>query len=99
MSVCWLGERGGRRWSQAGQKQRQLMARCTIPHSPLSPAPAVLAGAHTCPAAMPPAQPPRRFFILELFMSLTVVESLMMAIAPLVPHYLMGIAAGAGGLQ
>lgn len=36
------------------------------------------------------------FFILELFMSLTVVESLMMAIAPLVPHYLMGIAAGAG---
>jgi ABC-type multidrug transport system permease subunit len=36
------------------------------------------------------------FFIFDLFLSLTVVESLMMAIAPLVPNYLMGIAAGAG---
>lgn len=36
------------------------------------------------------------YFILDLFISLVVVESLMMAIAPLVPHYLMGIAAGAG---
>lgn len=36
------------------------------------------------------------FFVAQLFMSLTVVESLMMAIAPLVPHYLMGIAGGAG---
>jgi ABC-type multidrug transport system permease subunit len=36
------------------------------------------------------------YFILDLFASLVVVESLMMAIAPLVPHYLMGIAAGAG---
>ena len=36
------------------------------------------------------------YFILDLFISLVVVESLMMAIAPLVPHYLMGIAVGAG---
>ncbi|GAB4819573.1 hypothetical protein N2152v2_006619 [Parachlorella kessleri] len=36
------------------------------------------------------------YFILTLFAALTVVESLMMAIAPVVPHYLMGIAAGAG---
>lgn len=36
------------------------------------------------------------YFILDLFVSLVVVESIMMAIAPLVPHYLMGIAAGAG---
>jgi len=35
-------------------------------------------------------------FILDLFASLTVVESLMMAIAPIVPNFLMGIAAGAG---
>ena len=36
------------------------------------------------------------FFVLDLFMSLVVVESLMTAIAPLVPHFLAGIAAGAG---
>ncbi|KAK9818551.1 hypothetical protein WJX74_006208 [Apatococcus lobatus] len=36
------------------------------------------------------------YFILDLFLSLMVVESMMMAIAPLVPHYLMGIAAGSG---
>ncbi|PSC72150.1 ABC transporter G family member 11-like [Micractinium conductrix] len=36
------------------------------------------------------------YFILNLFLALVTVESLMMAIAPLVPHYLMGIAAGAG---
>jgi len=36
------------------------------------------------------------YFILDLFASLTVVESLMMAIAPIVPNFLMGIAAGAG---
>ena len=36
------------------------------------------------------------YFILNLFCALTVVESLIMAIAPLVPHYLMVIAAGAG---
>lgn len=36
------------------------------------------------------------YFILALFASLTVVESLMMAIAPIVPNFLMGIAAGAG---
>lgn len=38
------------------------------------------------------------YFVINLFMSLVVVESLMMAIAPLVPHYLMGIAAGGGVL-
>ena len=36
------------------------------------------------------------FFILCLFLSLAAVESLMMAIAPLISHFLMGIAAGAG---
>lgn len=36
------------------------------------------------------------YFILNLFLALVVVESIMMAIAPMVPHYLMGIAAGAG---
>jgi hypothetical protein len=36
------------------------------------------------------------FFFMQLFASLLVVESLMMAIAAIVPHYLMGIAAGAG---
>lgn len=36
------------------------------------------------------------FFFVNLFVSLMVVESMMMAIAALVPHYLMGIAAGAG---
>lgn len=36
------------------------------------------------------------FFVLDLFLSLVVVESLMTAIAPLVPHFLAGIAAGAG---
>ena len=36
------------------------------------------------------------YFILALFASLTVVESLMMSIAPVVPNFLMGIAAGAG---
>ncbi len=38
------------------------------------------------------------YFCLDLFFSLAVVESLMMAIAPLVPHFLMGLAAGAGAL-
>lgn len=36
------------------------------------------------------------YFILNLFASLMVVESLMMFIAPIVPNFLMGIAAGAG---
>lgn len=36
------------------------------------------------------------YFILDLFLSLVVVESIMMAIAPIVPNFLMGIAAGAG---
>lgn len=36
------------------------------------------------------------FFFVNLYVSLTVVESLMMAIAAVVPHYLMGIAGGAG---
>ena len=36
------------------------------------------------------------YFVLDLFMSLMVVESLMMAIAPLVPNFLAGIAVGAG---
>ncbi len=36
------------------------------------------------------------YFCLDLFLSLVVAESLMMAIAPLVSHFLMGIAAGAG---
>ncbi|KAG2485433.1 hypothetical protein HYH03_015813 [Edaphochlamys debaryana] len=38
------------------------------------------------------------YFFLNLYVSLTVVESMMMAIAAVVPHYLMGIAAGAGML-
>jgi len=38
------------------------------------------------------------FFFINLYTSLTVVESLMMAIAAIVPHYLMGIAGGAGML-
>jgi len=36
------------------------------------------------------------YFFINLYTSLTVVESLMMAIAAIVPHYLMGIAGGAG---
>jgi len=32
------------------------------------------------------------YFFINLYTSLTVVESLMMAIAAIVPHYLMGIA-------
>lgn len=36
------------------------------------------------------------YFVLDLFFSLVVVESLMMAIAPVVPSFLAGIAAGAG---
>lgn len=36
------------------------------------------------------------YFILDLFASLMVVESMMMFIAPIVPNFLMGIAAGAG---
>jgi len=36
------------------------------------------------------------YFVVALFCSLFVVESLMMAIAAVVPHFLMGIAAGAG---
>lgn len=36
------------------------------------------------------------YYFVNLYVSLTVVESLMMAIAAIVPHYLMGIAAGAG---
>lgn len=36
------------------------------------------------------------YFILCLFMSLVVVESIMMAIAPIVGNYLVGIAVGAG---
>jgi hypothetical protein len=34
--------------------------------------------------------------VLTLFAALVTVESMMTAIAPLVPHFLMGIAAGAG---
>jgi len=36
------------------------------------------------------------YFFINLYSSLTVVESLMIAIAAIVPHYLMGIAGGAG---
>eukprot|EP01024_Parvocaulis_polyphysoides_P041151 TRINITY_DN3769_c0_g1_i13.p1 TRINITY_DN3769_c0_g1~~TRINITY_DN3769_c0_g1_i13.p1 ORF type:complete len:630 (-),score=98.92 TRINITY_DN3769_c0_g1_i13:808-2697(-) len=36
------------------------------------------------------------YFVLDLWISLLVAESLMMAIAAIVPHFLMGIAAGAG---
>lgn len=36
------------------------------------------------------------FFILTLYASVTVVESLMMAIASVVPNFLMGIVIGAG---
>ncbi|MEW5317656.1 MAG: hypothetical protein WDW38_008938 [Sanguina aurantia] len=36
------------------------------------------------------------FFFINLFMALMTVESLMMAIAAVVPHYLMGIAGGTG---
>lgn len=36
------------------------------------------------------------YFFLNLYFSLTCVESLMMAIAAIVPHYLLGIAGGAG---
>ncbi|EFJ40488.1 hypothetical protein VOLCADRAFT_99753 [Volvox carteri f. nagariensis] len=36
------------------------------------------------------------YFFVNLYVSLTVVESLMMSIAAVVPHYLMGIAGGAG---
>ncbi|KAG1652464.1 hypothetical protein FOA52_009206 [Chlamydomonas sp. UWO 241] len=36
------------------------------------------------------------YFVLNLYASLTVVESIMMMIAAIVPHYLMGIAGGAG---
>jgi ABC-type multidrug transport system permease subunit len=36
------------------------------------------------------------FFVLCLFASVTVVESLMMAIASIVPNFLMGIIIGAG---
>eukprot|EP01023_Acetabularia_acetabulum_P037446 TRINITY_DN3551_c0_g1_i5.p1 TRINITY_DN3551_c0_g1~~TRINITY_DN3551_c0_g1_i5.p1 ORF type:complete len:625 (-),score=111.88 TRINITY_DN3551_c0_g1_i5:523-2397(-) len=38
------------------------------------------------------------YFVLDLWVSLLVAESLMMAIAAIVPHFLMGIAAGAGML-
>lgn len=36
------------------------------------------------------------YFVLDLFMSLMVSESLLMAVAPVVPNFLAGIAAGAG---
>lgn len=36
------------------------------------------------------------FFVLNLYASVTVVESLMMAIASVVPNFLMGIIIGAG---
>ncbi|GAX82112.1 hypothetical protein CEUSTIGMA_g9540.t1 [Chlamydomonas eustigma] len=38
------------------------------------------------------------YFFINLYTSLTVVESMMMAMAAIVPHYLMGIAGGAGVL-
>lgn len=38
------------------------------------------------------------YFNVNLYLALLVVESLMMAIAAVVPHYLMGIAGGAGML-
>jgi len=38
------------------------------------------------------------YFILNLFLALFTCESLMMAMAPLLPHFLVGIAAGAGCL-
>lgn len=47
------------------------------------------------PRPTPPFPPQFVYFVLELFMSLVTVESLMVAIAPLVPHFLMGIALGA----
>lgn len=47
-------------------------------------------------AALRSGGEPVVYFMLNLFLALVTVESLMMAIAPLVPHYLMGIAAGAG---
>lgn len=36
------------------------------------------------------------FFVLNLYASVTVVESLMMAIASVIPNFLMGIIIGAG---
>ena len=36
------------------------------------------------------------FFVLDLYASVTVVESLMMAIASVIPNFLMGIIIGAG---
>lgn len=36
------------------------------------------------------------FFVLNLYASVTVVESLMMVIASVVPNFLMGIIIGAG---
>jgi hypothetical protein len=36
------------------------------------------------------------FFVLCLYASVTVVESLMMAIASIIPNFLMGIIIGAG---
>lgn len=36
------------------------------------------------------------YFVLDLYLSLSTVEGLMMAISSVVPHYLMGIAGGAG---
>ena len=36
------------------------------------------------------------YFVLNLFLSLMVTEGLMLCIAVIVPHYLMGIAGGAG---
>jgi hypothetical protein len=44
----------------------------------------------------PPAGDRFVYFFLNLYMALTTVEGLMMAIAAIVPHYLMGIAGGAG---
>ena len=38
------------------------------------------------------------YFVFNLFMALFVTESMMMAMAPLVPHFLVGIAGGAGVL-
>jgi hypothetical protein len=66
---------------------RAVPLRCRCPPAPTPP-----------PLPLPPLSAGDRFvyFFLNLFMALATVEGLMMAIAAIVPHYLMGIAGGAG---